>query len=116
MFRVYGFSLSVEPVAYSYCHDLTYLQAYSRDGTNFAFVDRAPWLRPGLAGSSSSQQLWLAQPGPVRIGDEELYFVSRANTKECKYTQQTILLSIERRNGLSQSMSQSINVSIKKDF
>ena len=58
------------------------MQAYSRDGTNFTYVDRAPWLRPGLAGSSSSRQVWLAQPGPVRIGDEELYFVTRMNTKE----------------------------------
>jgi hypothetical protein len=45
-------------------------------------VDRSPWLSPGLAGSSSSRQLWLAQPGPVRIADEEIYFVSRGNTKE----------------------------------
>lgn len=58
------------------------LQAYSRDGTNFTFIDRTPWLRPGLAGSSSSRQLWLGQPGPVRMGDEELYFVTGANSKE----------------------------------
>jgi hypothetical protein len=56
--------------------------AASRDGRNFTFVERTPWLSPGLDGSKGSRRLWFAPPGPVRVGDEELYFVSRANTDE----------------------------------
>jgi hypothetical protein len=56
--------------------------ASSRDGRNYTFVDRSPWLSPGLDGSRGSRRLWFAPPGPIRVGDEELYFVSRANTDE----------------------------------
>jgi hypothetical protein len=56
--------------------------AASRDGENFSFVEHAPWLSPGLDGSVGSRQLWLAPPGPLRVGDEELYFVTKANVDE----------------------------------
>ena len=56
--------------------------ASSRDGRNFTFVERTAWLSPGLDGSRGSRRLWFAPPGPIRVGDEELYFVSRANTDE----------------------------------
>ena len=56
--------------------------AASRDGENFTFVEHVPWLRPGLDGSAGSRQLWLAPPGPLRVGDEELYFVTRSNVDE----------------------------------
>ena len=56
--------------------------AASRDGENFSFVEHAPWLSPGLDGSVGSRQLWLAPPGPVRVGNEELYFVTRSNVDE----------------------------------
>ena len=56
--------------------------ASSRDGRNFTFVERSAWLSPGLDGSRGSRRLWFAPPGPVRVGDEELYFVTRANTDE----------------------------------
>jgi hypothetical protein len=51
--------------------------AASRDGEHFSFVDRSAWLGPGLEGSAGSRAVWLAPPGPIHIGNEELYFVSR---------------------------------------
>ena len=54
----------------------------SRDGASFTLLDRTAWLRPTLAGSKGSRRLWLSPPGPVRLGDEELYVVTRANTAE----------------------------------
>ena len=56
--------------------------AASRDGANFTFVKRTPWLRPGLEGSAGSRSMWLVGPGPIRQGDEELYFVTRSNVDE----------------------------------
>jgi hypothetical protein len=55
----------------------------SRDGKNFEFLGgREPFLRPTMDGTVGSRDLWLAPPGPVRVGDEELYFVTRSNVAE----------------------------------
>ena len=55
----------------------------SRDGDNFTLLnERTSWLRPTLSGSKGSRRLWLAPPGPVPVGDEQLYFVTRTNTGE----------------------------------
>ena len=57
--------------------------AVSRDGESFEFLDgRKPWLRPGRDGTVGSRTIWLASPGPVRVGDEELYFIARTNVAE----------------------------------
>ena len=56
--------------------------ASSRDGEHFTFVERTPWLRPGVEGSVRSRKQWLAPPGPVRVGNEELYFVTGDNVAE----------------------------------
>jgi hypothetical protein len=56
--------------------------ASSRHGRNFNFVEREAWLSPGRDGSRGSRRLWFAPPGPIRVGDEELYFVTRSNTDE----------------------------------
>jgi hypothetical protein len=56
--------------------------AFSRDGATWSYVgDRQSWVRPSREGTAGSRRSWLAGP-PVRVGDEELYFVSRANTAE----------------------------------
>ena len=54
----------------------------SRDGATFEYIERTPWIRPGLCGTVGSRRMWLANTGPVAVGDEELYFVTRANTAE----------------------------------
>ena len=57
--------------------------AVSRDGANFSFVgERRSWLRPSREGSAGSRSLWLATPGAVRLGDDELFFVTRSNAAE----------------------------------
>ena len=57
--------------------------AVSRDGESFEFLaGRKPWLRPGMEGSVGSRRMSLASPGPVRVGDEELYFVAKTNVAE----------------------------------
>ena len=60
------------------------LLAASRDGANNLTLlgGRTSWLRPTLEGTKGSRRLWLAPPGPVLYGNEELYFVSRTNTAE----------------------------------
>ncbi len=57
--------------------------AVSRDGLNFERVgDRKPFLRPGLAGTFSSQRVW-AMPDPVRMGDELwIYYVGKNRDKD----------------------------------
>ena len=56
--------------------------AFSRDGANWSYVaGRRSWVGPGRDGTAGSRRMWLTGP-PVRVGDEELYFVSRANTAE----------------------------------
>ena len=55
----------------------------SRDGANFTFLgDRQPWLRPTDDGTVGSRNVWLAAPGPITVGDEELFFVTRSNFAE----------------------------------
>ena len=57
--------------------------AFSRDGEHFEFVGaRQGWIRPGREGSVGSRRQWLAAPGAVRVGDDELYFVTRSNVCE----------------------------------
>lgn len=57
--------------------------AYSLDGSNFLYLGgRDPFLRPTMDGTAGSRSVWLAPPGPIRIGDEELYFVTRSNVAE----------------------------------
>ena len=79
------------PRARSVCrlHLLTYIYtaddlalASSRDGEHFTFVERTPWLRPGVEGSVRSRKQWLAPPGPVRVGNQELFFVTGDNVAE----------------------------------
>jgi hypothetical protein len=54
----------------------------SRDGAHFDYAGaRHSWVGPGREGSVGSRRMWLAGP-PVRVGDEELYFVSRSNVAE----------------------------------
>ena len=56
---------------------------FSRDGKKFQYLgDREPFLRPTMDGTVGSRDVWLAPPGSVRVGDEELYFVTRSNVAE----------------------------------
>jgi hypothetical protein len=53
----------------------------SRDGWNYTYLgDRQPFARPTQDGSVGQSQVWVAPP--VVVGDDELYFVTRANMNE----------------------------------
>ena len=54
----------------------------SDDGEKFQYIERTPWIRPSMEGTPGSRRMWLANPGPISVGDEELYFVTRENTAE----------------------------------
>ena len=55
--------------------------AVSRDGWNYSYLgDRQPFARPTRDGSVGQSQVWVAPP--VVVGDDELYFVTRANMNE----------------------------------
>ena len=57
--------------------------AVSRDGFNFSYIgERQPFARPTRDGSVGVSRLWLAPP--VRLGDEELYYLSRSNMNEVR--------------------------------
>jgi hypothetical protein len=57
--------------------------ATSRDGADFQFLGgRAAWLRPNDDGHAGSRNVWLAAPGPIAVGEEELYIVTRGNFAE----------------------------------
>ena len=84
--------------------------AVSRDGANFSFVGgRRGWLRPTREGTAGSRSLWLATPGAVRVGDDDLFFVTRGNSAEgisfaidpaSSSWQSEIAMGRLRRNGL----------------
>ena len=46
------------------------------------YIDRTPWIRPTMGGTAGSRRMWLANIGPIAVGDEELFFVTRENTAE----------------------------------
>jgi hypothetical protein len=54
----------------------------SRDGARWEFVSRQPLASPSADGTFSSRQVWLAPPGPVSVGDQELYFLTHSNLAE----------------------------------
>lgn len=57
--------------------------AVSRDGSDFELVGgRLPIARPTRDGTAGSRTVWLMPPGPIRVGDEELYFLGRSNVAE----------------------------------
>ena len=57
--------------------------AASRTGADFQFVgERRSWLSPTREGTAGSRNLWLATPGAVRVGDDDLFFVTRGNAGE----------------------------------
>ena len=57
--------------------------AFSRDGVTFEFLgDRRAWVGPGREGSVGSRRMWLAAPGAVQAGDDDLFFVTRTNAAE----------------------------------
>ena len=84
--------------------------AVSRDGANFSFVgERRSWIRPTREGTVGSRSLWLAPPGAVRVGDDDLFFVTRSNNAEgvsfsldpaSSTWQSEIAMGRLRRNGL----------------
>ena len=56
--------------------------ASSRDGAHFEYAGgRRSWVTAGREGGVGSRRMWLAGP-PVRVGDEDVYFVTRTNTAE----------------------------------
>jgi hypothetical protein len=56
--------------------------ATSRDGANFSFPTKSAWLRPTRESSTGSRDIWLATPGAVRVGDDDLFFLTRSNVAE----------------------------------
>jgi hypothetical protein len=73
------------PVRYWHWQPATYdiPLAVSRDGFNFSYIgERQPFARPTRDGSVGVSRLWLAPP--VRLGDEELYYLSRGNMNEVR--------------------------------